>query len=152
MGIVDKIKRSLPIVGGGEAPRTMSPREEGGRPAPRAEAVAPAKPAGSVHDFIDGMVKSNKLFLFMKGSPSAPQCGFSANAAGILQSYGVREIPHFDVLSDPDVRQGIKEYSDWPTIPQLYIGGEFVGGSDILTELHQSGELRGLLQKAGAIA
>ena len=146
MGIVDKIKRSLPIVGGGEAPRTMEPR-----PAPRAEA-APAKPAGSVHDFIDGMVKGNKLFLFMKGSPSAPQCGFSANAAGILQSYGVREIPHFDVLSDPDVRQGVKDYSDWPTIPQLYIGGEFVGGSDILTELHQSGELKGLLQKAGAIA
>jgi monothiol glutaredoxin len=146
MGIVDKIKRSLPIVGGGDAPRTTEPRP----PAPRAETAAPAKPAGSVHDFIDGMVKSNKLFLFMKGSPSAPQCGFSANAAGILMSYGV-EIPHFDVLSDPDVRQGIKEYSDWPTIPQLYIGGEFVGGSDILTELHQSGELKGMLQKAGAI-
>ena len=146
MGIVDKIKRSLPIVGGGEAPRpTMSPR-----PAPQASAAAP-KAEGSIHDFIDGMVKGNKLFLFMKGSPSAPQCGFSANAAGILHSYGV-EIPHFDVLSDPDVRQGVKEYSDWPTIPQLYIGGEFVGGSDILTELHQSGELRGLLQKAGAIA
>ena len=145
MGIVDKIKRSLPIVGGGEAPRTM----EQPRPAP--PAASAAKPEGSVHDFIDGMVKGNKLFLFMKGSPSAPQCGFSANAAGILQSYGV-EIPHFDVLSDPDVRQGIKEYSDWPTIPQLYIGGEFVGGSDILTELHQSGELRGMLQKAGAIA
>ncbi len=105
-----------------------------------------------MHDFVDGMVKGNKLFLFMKGSPSSPQCGFSANAAGILQSYGVREIPHFDVLSDPDVRQGVKDYSDWPTIPQLYIGGEFVGGSDILTELHQSGELRGLLQKAGAIS
>jgi monothiol glutaredoxin len=146
MGIVDKIKRSLPIVGGGEAPRTTMPP----RPAPQAAAAAP-KAEGSVHDFIDGMVKSNKLFLFMKGSPSAPQCGFSANAAGILQSYGV-EIPHFDVLSDPDVRQGIKEYSDWPTIPQLYIGGEFVGGSDILTELHQSGELRGMLQKAGAIS
>ena len=147
MGIVDKIKRSLPIVGGGEAPRTstMPPR-----PTPQPAAAA-AKPEGSVHDFIDGMVKSNKLFLFMKGSPSSPQCGFSANAAGILHSYGV-EIPHFDVLSDPDVRQGIKEYSDWPTIPQLYIGGEFVGGSDILTELHQSGELRGLLQKAGAIS
>ena len=147
MGIVDKIKRSLPIVGGGEAPRTstMPPR-----PAAPPAATA-ARPEGSVHDFIDGMVKSNKLFLFMKGSPSSPQCGFSANAAGILQSYGV-EIPHFDVLSDPDVRQGIKEYSDWPTIPQLYIGGEFVGGSDILTELHQSGELKGMLQKAGAIA
>ena len=146
MGIVDKIKRSLPIVGGGEAPRaTMPPRP------PAQPAAASPKPEGSVHDFIDGMVKSNKLFLFMKGSPSAPQCGFSANAAGILQSYGV-EIPHFDVLSDPDVRQGVKEYSDWPTIPQLYIGGEFVGGSDILTELHQSGELKGMLQKAGAIS
>jgi len=147
MGIVDKIKRSLPIVGGGEPPRTTMPS----RPAPQASAAAP-KAEGSIHDFIDGMVKGNKLFLFMKGSPSSPQCGFSANAAGILQSYGVREIPHFDVLSDPDVRQGVKDYSDWPTIPQLYIGGEFIGGSDILTELHQSGELRGLLQKAGAIA
>ena len=147
MGIVDKIKRSLPIVGGGEAPRTstMPPR-----PTSQPAAAAP-KPEGSVHDFIDGMVKGNKLFLFMKGSPSAPQCGFSANAAGILQSYGVREIPHFDVLSDPDVRQGVKDYSDWPTIPQLYIGGEFVGGSDILTELHQSGELKTMLQKAGAV-
>jgi len=147
MGIVDKIKRSLPIVGGGEAPRTTMPP----RPAPQASATAAPKAEGSIHDFIDGMVKGNKLFLFMKGSPSSPQCGFSANAAGILQSYGV-EVPHFDVLSDPDVRQGVKEYSDWPTIPQLYIGGEFIGGSDILTELHQSGELRGLLQKAGAIA
>jgi monothiol glutaredoxin len=149
MGIVDKIKRSLPIVGGGEAPRTTMPPQSAARPA--SQPASAAQPEGSIHDFIDGMVKGNKLFLFMKGSPSSPMCGFSANAAGILHSYGV-EIPHFDVLSDPDVRQGVKEYSDWPTIPQLYIGGEFVGGSDILTELHQSGELRGMLQKAGAIA
>jgi monothiol glutaredoxin len=148
MGIVDKIKRSLPIVGGGE-PRVQPLPDT--QPMPGRQAAAAPKPEGSVHDFIDGMVKGNKLFLFMKGSPSSPMCGFSANAAGILQSYGVREIPHFNVLSDPDVRQGVKDYSDWPTIPQLYIGGEFVGGSDILTELHQSGELKGLLQKAGAV-
>jgi monothiol glutaredoxin len=150
MGIVDKIKRSLPIVGGGDPAPRVQPLPDT-QPMPGRQAAAP-KPEGSVHDFIDGMVKSNKLFLFMKGSPSSPMCGFSANAAGILQSYGVREIPHFNVLSDPDVRQGIKDYSDWPTIPQLYIAGEFVGGSDILTELHQSGELRGMLQKAGVIA
>jgi monothiol glutaredoxin len=147
MGIVDKIKRSLPIVGGGEPPRSTMP-PQGAAKAPEATA---SRPEGSIHDFIDGMVKGNKLFLFMKGSPSSPMCGFSANAAGILQSYGVREIPHFNVLSDPDVRQGVKDYSDWPTIPQLYIGGEFVGGSDILTELHQSGELKAMLQKAGAV-
>jgi monothiol glutaredoxin len=149
MGIVDKIKRSLPIVGGGDAPAPRAPTPYAPPPTPKAPAATAAGGA-SVHDFIDGMVKSNKLFLFMKGSPSSPMCGFSANAAGILHSYGV-DVPHFDVLSDPDVRNGVKEYSDWPTIPQLYIGGEFVGGSDILSELHQSGELKAMLQKAGTI-
>ena len=79
----------------------------------------------------------------MKGSPEMPLCGFSANAAGILSSYG--EFSHFDVISDPDVRQGIKDYSTWPTLPQIYVQGEFVGGSDILAQLHNSGELATLI-------
>jgi monothiol glutaredoxin len=145
MGIVDKLKKRIPIVGS----EHMTPR-----PAPppvRSESSAAPQRSASLHDFIDGLVKNNKVFMFMKGSPQAPMCGFSANAASILQSYAV-DIASFDVLSDPDVRQGVKDYSDWPTIPQVYIAGEFVGGSDILTELHQSGELRSLLQKAGALS
>ena len=95
---------------------------------------------------IDALVKDNKVVLFMKGSPSMPQCGFSARAATILTHLGVGDFAHVDVLSDPEVRQGIKDYSNWPTIPQLYINGEFVGGSDIMMELYQSGELASQLQ------
>ena len=149
MGIIDKVKRRLPIVG------------EGGNvheaPAPRAAAPArtwepePASARGGapVREFIDGLVKSNSIVLFMKGSPDQPMCGFSANAAGILKSYG-KPLAHFDVLSDEEVRQGIKEYSDWPTLPQVYIGGEFLGGSDILTQAHQSGELKEMIDQAFA--
>jgi len=93
---------------------------------------------------IENEVKNNKVYLFMKGTPQSPQCGFSAQAAGILQGYGV-EFGSFDVLGDPDIRQGIKEYADWPTIPQLYVGGEFVGGCDIMSEMHRSGELAKVL-------
>jgi monothiol glutaredoxin len=93
---------------------------------------------------IENDVKKNNCFLYMKGTPQAPMCGFSAQAVGILKSYGVA-FGSFDVLSDEAIRQGIKEYADWPTIPQLYIKGEFIGGCDIMTEMHQSGELAGLL-------
>ena len=93
---------------------------------------------------IDDLVKNNKVFLFMKGTPDAPMCGFSAQTAGIVQGYGV-EFGSFNVLEDEEIRQGIKEYSDWPTIPQLYIAGEFVGGCDIASEMHNSGELKELL-------
>ena len=89
---------------------------------------------------IDEKVKSHDVYLFMKGTPQEPQCGFSAQAAGILQSYGVG-FSSFDVLSDENIRGGIKEYSDWPTIPQLYVKGEFIGRCDIMTEMHQSGEI-----------
>ncbi|HQT81122.1 MAG: monothiol glutaredoxin, Grx4 family [Ferrovum sp. 37-45-19] len=99
----------------------------------------------SVKDVIDNQVKSNKVVLYMKGSPDFPQCGFSANAVKILRQSGVNDFLAVDVLQDPEIRQGIKEYANWPTIPQLYINGEFVGGSDILTEMYQNGELKEIL-------
>jgi len=96
---------------------------------------------------IDNLVKSNKIMVFMKGSKLMPQCGFSNTAVQILNSLGV-PFETFDVLSDYEVRQGVKEYSNWPTIPQIYINGEFVGGSDILIELYQKGELQELVAVA----
>ena len=93
---------------------------------------------------IDGIVKGNEVVLFMKGSPLFPQCGFSSRAVAILQHLGT-EFESVDVLQDQGIRQGIKEYSDWPTIPQLYVKGEFVGGSDIMMEMYESGELAELL-------
>jgi monothiol glutaredoxin len=89
---------------------------------------------------IDQLVKSNDVVLFMKGSPLFPQCGFSSRAIAILNHLGV-EFESVDVLQDQGIRQGIKAYSDWPTIPQLYVHGEFVGGSDIMMEMYESGEL-----------
>jgi len=98
---------------------------------------------------IKQQVNSNPVVLYMKGTQQFPQCGFSANAVRILNTVGVKEFLSVDVLTDPDIRQGIKDYSNWPTIPQLYVNGEFIGGSDILLEMHQSGELQSLVaQKA----
>lgn len=93
---------------------------------------------------IDELVKGNDLLLFMKGTASFPQCGFSGRAIQILKAVGVdpKTVKTVDVLTDPEIRQGIKEYSNWPTIPQLYVRGEFIGGSDILYELYESGELQ----------
>jgi monothiol glutaredoxin len=87
--------------------------------------------------------RSHKIVLFMKGNALFPQCGFSARALQVLQQYG--EVHTVDVLADPEIRQGIKDYTKWPTIPQVFINGEFVGGSDILLELEQSGELKSLV-------
>ena len=101
------------------------------------------------HDRIDGLVKANPVLLFMKGSPLFPQCGFSSRAVAILNHLDV-PFESVDVLQDQGVRQGIKAYSDWPTIPQLYANGEFVGGSDIMMEMYESGELATLLQPAKA--
>lgn len=98
-------------------------------------------------DVIKDQVTKNRVVLYMKGSPDFPQCGFSANAVGILRDCGVNDLYTVNVLENPDIRQGIKQYANWPTIPQLYVNGEFVGGSDILTEMHQNGELQKLLQK-----
>ena len=92
------------------------------------------------------MVGKHKVFLFMKGTPQMPQCGFSHRSAGILTHLGA-EFGSFDVLSDPEVRQGIKEFANWPTIPQLYVNGDFVGGSDIMMQMFENGELGALLNK-----
>ena len=95
-----------------------------------------------VQQRIDGIVKGNRVVLFMKGTPQFPMCGFSGRAVQILKACGVRDLVSVNVLDDQEIRQGIKDYADWPTIPQLYVGGEFVGGSDIMTEMYESGELR----------
>ena len=93
---------------------------------------------------IDDIVKKNDIVLFMKGTALFPQCGFSSRAVAILDRLGA-DYQTVDVLQDPEIRQGIKEYSEWPTIPQLYVKGEFVGGSDIMMEMFESGELKQLL-------
>lgn len=99
----------------------------------------------SVKDTIKQQVTGHKVVLYMKGSPDFPQCGFSANAVNILRACGVDQPFTVNVLENPEIRQGIKEYANWPTIPQLYVNGEFVGGSDIMTEMFQSGELKKML-------
>jgi len=93
---------------------------------------------------IDEIVNNNQVVLFMKGTPLFPQCGFSSRAVTILEHLDV-PFESVDVLQDPEIRNGIKEYSDWPTVPQLYVKGEFVGGSDIMLEMFQSGELQQLV-------
>jgi monothiol glutaredoxin len=95
-----------------------------------------------VQQRIDDLVKSNRVMLFMKGTAQFPMCGFSGRAIQILKAAGATDIKTFNVLEDEAVRQGIKEYANWPTIPQLYINGEFVGGSDIMMEMYESGELQ----------
>ena len=97
------------------------------------------------HNRIAGIVENNDVVLFMKGTALFPQCGFSSRAVSILDHLGV-PFETVDVLQDPELRQGIKEYSDWPTIPQLYVKGEFVGGSDIMMEMFESGELQELVK------
>ena len=96
---------------------------------------------------IDSLIATSPIFVFMKGSKLMPQCGFSNNVVQILHSLGVT-FETFDVLSDPEIRQGIKEFSSWPTIPQIYVKGEFMGGSDILIEMYNSGELKEKLEVA----
>lgn len=100
----------------------------------------------NVQEQIHQTVTSNPVVLYMKGTPTFPQCGFSSAAAHMLKQCGVTNYVAVNVLADDDIRQGIKEYASWPTIPQLYIKGEFVGGSDIMKEMFQSGELQKLLE------
>ena len=101
-----------------------------------------------INDFIDNEVKTNDVVLFMKGTPDFPQCGFSSKAVAILDHLGVT-YESVDVLQDMEIRSGIKEYSDWPTIPQLYVKGEFLGGSDIMMEMYEAGELQELVTSQG---
>jgi monothiol glutaredoxin len=99
-----------------------------------------------IQNWIKETVASNPVVLFMKGTAQFPQCGFSGRAVQLLKASGAENIVTVNVLEDPEVRQGIKEFSNWPTIPQLYVKGEFVGGSDIMNELYESGELQALLK------
>ena len=101
----------------------------------------------STRQRIEELLAGSPIFVFMKGSKLMPQCGFSNNVVQILHALGV-PFDTFDVLSDPEIRQGIKEFSEWPTIPQVYVKGEFIGGSDILIEMYNSGELREKLEVA----
>lgn len=95
---------------------------------------------------IKEQVTGNRVVLYMKGTPQAPQCGFSALAVQVLGACGVQDFASFNVLADPAIREGVKQYANWPTVPQLYVKGEFVGGSDIMKEMYQSGELQKLLE------
>ena len=102
-----------------------------------------------VQQRIEQMVKGNPILVFMKGTPDQPQCGFSSRVAMVLKDAG-KPFAAFNVLADPAVREGIKQYANWPTIPQLYVNGEFIGGSDIVSEMFISGELQPLLDGAAA--
>jgi monothiol glutaredoxin len=104
--------------------------------------------SGTVAERIASDINSNDVVLFMKGTPVFPQCGFSAAVVQILTDLGVK-FRSFDVLKDPELRQGIKEFSNWPTVPQLYVKGEFVGGCDIIREMHANRELEDTLKKQG---
>jgi monothiol glutaredoxin len=128
----DKKKISLPIVGA-EAEESESPksRDEG----------------GDVHSEIEKEVTENKVVLYMKGTPQQPMCGFSARASAVIASYGV-PFHTVNVLEDPEKRQGIKDFGDWPTIPQLYVDGELIGGSDIVAKMHESGQLNDVISDA----
>jgi monothiol glutaredoxin len=105
----------------------------------------------AAHAYIAELVRAHPVVLFMKGTPALPQCGFSAATVNVLRRYDV-PVYAVDVLSNPALRQGIKSYSDWPTIPQLYVGGAFVGGCDIVREMHDSGELGAVIASAGRSA
>jgi monothiol glutaredoxin len=104
----------------------------------------------SIQDTIRDQVKSNHVVLYMKGTPQFPQCGFSATVVEILKRSGVTEYVAVNVLENSEIRQGIKEYASWPTIPQLYVGGEFVGGCDILREMYEAGELQQVFARQSA--
>jgi len=104
----------------------------------------------SIQDTIRDQVTKHRVVLYMKGTPQFPQCGFSSAATQMLKACGVDDLFTVNVLADPEIRQGIKDYANWPTIPQLYVNGEFVGGSDIMREMYESGELQQLLGKQAA--
>ena len=103
----------------------------------------------TIQDTIREQVTGHPVVLYMKGSPQFPMCGFSATATQLLKMAGAGEVYTVDVLKDPDIRDGIKQFANWPTIPQLYVKGEFVGGCDIIREMFQAGELQGLMKEKG---
>ncbi|MEN9765159.1 MAG: Grx4 family monothiol glutaredoxin [Pseudomonadota bacterium] len=103
-------------------------------------------------DFVHQTVTDNPVVLFMKGTAQSPQCGFSGRAIQLLKSCGVTQVATVNVLEDESVRQAVKDYASWPTIPQLYVKGEFIGGADIMGEMHDSGELAKLFKEAGIVS
>jgi len=103
-----------------------------------------------IQEVIKQQVTTHPVVVYMKGTPAAPRCGFSANVVNILNSLGVKDIFSVNILENDDIRKGIIEYANWPTVPQVYINGEFIGGSDITTEMYQSGELKTMLSKIAA--
>ena len=106
----------------------------------------------AVFEQIEKDIKENDIVLYMKGTKSLPQCGFSATVAQVLERLGVADYKDVNVLADPEIREGIKQFTNWPTIPQLYVKGEFIGGCDIVREMYQSGELAELLKEKGIAA
>ncbi len=110
-----------------------------------ANEIAAADKTKPLKEQIEALIKADRVVLFMKGNCDMPQCGFSANTSGILKQLGV-SFKTFNILSDADIRQGLKEFSNWPTYPQLYVDGQLVGGNDIVTAMYQSGELQTLLK------
>ena len=110
-----------------------------------------ASEAGDVHAQIEKDIAANKVVLFMKGTADAPQCGFSNAVVQVMKAENA-EFTYFNVLADPDLREGIKSFSNWPTIPQVYVDGEFIGGCDTTLEMYKSGELRTMLKEAGAVS
>lgn len=109
--------------------------------------VSPSEVTGETTERIETLLKSAKILLFMKGNSDMPQCGFSANTVAILKHLG-QSFTTFDILQDMDIRQGLKDYSNWPTFPQLYVNGKLIGGNDIITEMYESGDLQKLLASA----
>ncbi len=148
MGILSRIKNRLSIIAG-DPPR---PAASYNPPPPRAPAAPPAAAPVSltqdeVRANIEADVKAHTVVIFMKGTRNAPQCGFSAAAVGIFEELGV-PFETRNVLADSHTRQVIKDLTSWPTIPQIFVGGEFIGGTDILRELHQKGELKPMVEQA----
>lgn len=146
MGIRKKIKKALPIFGKkteAASNRVVSEVPSSSRQEPSWSAPEPELARGKATplEYIEQLVSENKILIFMKGSPEQPLCGFSANASQILASYG-KPFAHVDVIADYEVREEIKNYSQWPTLPQIYLNGEFIGGSDILREMDQDGSLK----------
>lgn len=101
----------------------------------------------NIQELIKKQIEENNIILYMKGTPQFPQCGFSSRAVSILKACGAQQFASVNVLENDEIRQGIKEFSNWPTIPQLYIKGTFIGGSDIMSEMHESGELKVLVEQ-----
>lgn len=154
MGILSRIKRRLPIVGKKSTPRPAAVADQAPRKSPglpiTATPTPPPPPSMSAEEMraaIEKDVKSIPVLLYMKGNVAMPRCGFSAAVVDILRQLDV-PFETRDVYSDETLRQEIKEFSDWPTLPQLYVGGEFVGGCDIVREMHENGELADAVSKA----